>query len=296
LRKLIISFCLVIPQVIFSQTLKEVHLLPYIAYINFENAFQKEYTGVFGIYGYYGVGLKHSFEAGADFTQINFGTRDLEVSEEVIRFNEFKINQLDLTAVYNNFQLLNLQLRAGIHTIITDDSLTNNAIIVFGGVKRYRSNIYNAGIDIYGSFYNNYAPNLKAVQITATFGFNFGNYYQSGSFYAETRGHYINLSEEAGFGETQFPSIEQSLFYYYKKFTMEAFFWIGYQLFAVQNNGFVVYNLAERHLGAYGGTIKFGLSNKASIKIKISRARFKELGLDEIVKSTSVVLITGFSL
>jgi hypothetical protein len=247
------------------------------------------------MYGYYGVGLKHSFEAEASFTQINFGTRDFQIGEEVIRFNSFNINQLDITAVYNNFQLSNLQLRGGIHTIFTDDSLTNNALIIFGGIKRYRSSIYNAGIEFYGSFYNNYVPNLKVLQITATFGFNFGNYFQSGSFYAETKGHYIKLSEEVGFGETQFPSVQQSLFYYYKRLTLGAFFWAGYQLFAIQNDGFVVYNLAERHLGAYGGSFKYAISTKASIKLKISRARFKELGLDEIVKSTSVVLIAGLS-
>ena len=68
------------------------------------------------------------------------------------------------------------------------------------------------------------------------------------------------------------------------------------ELFGIQKDGFVVYNLAEKHLGAYGASIKQGLSSKSSLKLEVSRGRFKELGADEISTSLKFLVIAGFTL
>ncbi len=297
MKKILISVILVIlPQVIFSQTPSTTYVLPYFSFTNYSSTFQKEYALTSGLYGYYGYGLKHSFEGDVSYTAIHYANLTQVINNQIFSSPSFNINQADVTFIYTNYQLTNLNWRAGAHAIFSDDALTNNGFILFSGLKRYRSNYYNVAIDVYGSFYNDYSPNLKVLQVDGTFGFYFGNYFTTGSFYAETKGSYIELSENVGFGSKQFPSVKQSLFFYRKKFTLEAFLWTGFQVFAVTNNGFIVFNLAEKHLGALGGSIKYEFNNKASLKLKITHGRFKELGLDNISKSFTIALLGGYSL
>ncbi len=286
---------LVIQNSLTAQTKTVVHTLPYVSFANYNEAFFKENALVGGVYNYFGFGIKHSLEADAGYTRIRFGSRRLLIDGFEYRTEDFRINQFDLTLAYTNYQLTNLLWRVGTHLIFTDDELTDQSYVIFAGLKRYRPKEYNAGIDVFGSFYNNYQPNLKALQVSGTFGFYFGNFFTYGGFYAETKGHYIRLSDDVGFGETQYPSVRQSLSYFYKKLTVEGFWWAGFQAFAVQNDGFVVYNLAERHLGAVGGAIKFVLGKNASLKLKYARGRFKELGAEAVVKSHTVTVVGGIS-
>lgn len=286
---------LVIQNSLTAQSKTVVHTLPYVSLANYNGAFFKENAFVGGVYNYFGFGIKHSLEADASYTRIRFGSRLLLIDGFEFRTQDFRINQFDLTLAYTNYQLTNLLWRIGTHLIFTDDQLTDRSYVFFAGLKRYRSNEYNAGLDIFGSFYNNYEPNLRVLQVTGTFGFYFGNFFTYGGFYAETRGHYIRLSDDVGFCETQYPSVRQALSYYYKKITVEGFWWAGFQAFAVQNDGFVVYNLAERHLGAVGGAVKFILGKKASLKLKFAQGRFKELGADAVVKSNTVTVVGGIS-
>jgi len=296
-KKIIISAILfMLSQGIFAQAKSSKYALPYFSFTRYSNTFQKDFAVTGGLYGYYGYGLKHSFESDLSYTAIHFDNLSQMINGQHFNSPAFTINQADITFIYTNYQLTNLNWRAGAHAIFTDDALTNNGFIIFSGLKRYRSNYYSAAVDVYGSFYNAYSPNLNVLQVDGTFGFYFGNYFTTGSFFAETKGSYIELSDDIGFGKTQFPSVKQSLFYYRKNFTLEAFLWTGFRVFAVTNSGFVVFNLAEKHLGALGGSLKYALNNKASLKLKITHGRFKELGLDDISKSFTIALLGGYSL
>jgi hypothetical protein len=279
-----------------AQAQNRFDLLPYASYLKYDNTFRKDMSLIGGVYGYYGLGLKHSFEGDVAYTKIDFKEFIYNFEGQDYRLEPFTINQLDMTLLYTNYTLTNLSVRLGSHVIISDDSLTNGSLIFFGGLKRYRPYQYNAAIDFYASLYERYAPRLEVYQVSGTFGFYFGNYFTSGNFYAETKGHYIELSDDIGFGGKKFASVEQSLSYYYKNLTLSGFIWAGYQVFGIQKDGFVVYNLAEKHLGAYGASIKQGLSSKSSLKLEVSRGRFKELGADKISTSLKFLVIAGFTL
>ncbi len=150
-------------------------------------------------------------------------------------------------------------------------------------------------IDFYESFYQDFSPTLKVFQATATFGFNFGNYFTTGKFYAETKGFYVRLSDDVGFQDKQYPSVKQSLFYYHKKLTLEGFVWTGFQIYAVRNDGFVVFNLTEKYLGAFGGSVQYMLNRKTSLKFKIARGKFKESGRGVLANSVNAGLFLGYA-
>jgi len=297
MRKKIISLILsLIPIGLFSQSLTTAYVLPYFSLTNYTQTFQKDNAITGGLYAYYGLGLKHSLEGDISYSNIHYRNLTQDVMGRHFRTRSFNLRQADITAIYTNLQFSNLKWRIGVHTIFSNDSLTNNGIILFAGINRYRTKYYNAGIDVYASFYRDYTPELKVLQVTGTFGFNFGNYFTTGSFYMETKGIYIRLSDEIGFNGKQFPSVKQSLFYYRKRITLSVYFWTGFQVFAVRNDGFLVFNLAEKHLGAWGGSVRYDMSKKSSLTVKIAGGRFKELGLDGIAHSYNVALIAGYTL
>jgi hypothetical protein len=297
MKKIIFSLFIILPGInVFAQQQTRFDLLPYASYINYNNAVIKNSSIIGGIYGYYGIGLKHNIEADAAYNRIDFDEFVYEIEGREYRSEPFSINQADITLAYSNYTLKNLKWRIGSHAIFNDDSFNDKAFIVFGGLQRYRLYQYNAGIDVYASWYNNFVPELNVLQVSGTFGFYVGNYFTSGNFYAETKGHYIKLSEDIGFGNTQYASVEQSLSYFYKNLTLSGFFRVGYQVFGIQKDGFVVYNLAEKHLGAYGGYIKFGLSKKSSLKLEVAQGRFKEFGSDQVANYLKFLAVAGITL
>ncbi|HQV30848.1 MAG TPA: hypothetical protein PKV71_03185 [Calditrichia bacterium] len=272
-----------------------VDLLPYAMHIKYNDTAYKEYGMVGGLYGYFGQGLSHTWEGDIGFTRMNFGEFADTVGTRRIITTPINVDQWDATLVYSNYSILNTKLRVGTHAIVSDDTLTDKSLVLFGGVNHYRSGYYNAGVDLYHTWYDNYLPGLKVLQVTATFGFFFGNYITYGSFYAETRGHYIKHSQDVGFGETRFPSVEQSLFFYRNRLTLEAFLWSGYQAFGVMKDGFAVYNIAEKHLGGFGGSVRYNTSPKSSLKLSFSQGRFNEVGSGQISRSLSVMVLLGYT-
>jgi len=124
---------------------------------------------------------------------------------------------------------------------------------------RYDAMIYGGSIHYSDS---------SVFQISPKFGFYVGDYYSYGSFYLETRGYYIRLSDDVGFGKN-FLSAEQKISYSYKNFVLSLSGWLGEQSFAVKNNGFVVYNLSEKYKS------------------------FKEIGSTKTTKATSLFFIYG---
>lgn len=280
----------------FAQQQTRFDLLPYAAYIDYNNAIIKNYSIIGGLYGCYGIGLKHSIEGDLAYNRIDFGEFIYAFEGQEYRTAPFKINQADITLAYSNYMVKNLKWRIGGHAIFNDDTVNDRALIVFGGLQRYRSYQYNAAIDVYASRYNNFVPELTVLQATGTFGFYVGNYFTSGNFYLETKGHYIKLSEDIGFGDTQYASVEQNISFFYKNLTLSGFFWAGYQVFGIQKDGFVAYNLAEKHLGAYGGYIRFGSGKNSSLKLEVARGRFKEFAPEPAADYLKFLAVAGITL
>lgn len=279
-----------------AQTRIRIDLLPYGAFINYDNALSKEFSAVGGLYGYVGLGLQHSLEADLGFNRIDYGDATFIRGNGRQSRQSVTIDQVDATLVYSNYSRQNLRLRVGTHAIYSGDSQTNNGYLIFGGIQRYRKYQYTASLDVYASFYNDYLPALRVFQYTGKFGFYFGNYFTYGRFYSQTTAHHIQLSENIGIADKKFSSVEQSLSFYRGNLTLEGFFWTGYQVFGVQKDGFVVFNLSERHLGAIGGSVKYGLTPRTSTRLSISRGRFKEISADQVSKSYIFLLTFGMTI
>lgn len=282
-------FVIIIPTFLFGST--RLTLYPYGALLNYSNTQSKTNSVVSGLYGYFGIGRHHAFEGDLHFTKINHGASVSPFIDDM----SYEIDQRGLTLAYSNYSIRNVRLQLGTHIIKSDDALTHDTQVLFGGFQYYRPYLFNVAINGYQSFYDNYSPSFVARQLTTSFGFYFGNYFTYGQFYSETKANVIDLSEDIGFGEKRFYSIEQSLTFMRDKWSFEAFLWTGARAFAVQNDGFIVYNLAEKHLSAVGGAITRQISDPLSLTLSYTRGRFKETGFNQIAVMQAFSLMFNFT-
>ncbi len=254
----------------------------YTVPLNYGNSLIKDDGIVMGAYGFYGYGLNHSFEGGLDYTKINYRSgSDLE--------------QLDFTLLYSNYSIYSYIFRAGSHYIASDDSYSDKAISLFGGVSYYIPKQLDVGLDGYVSIYQNYEPNLSDYQYVPKIGFSFKKS-RNFSVYFQTKGHFIHLSEEVGLHDSNFFSIEENVTITFKKWVLGGFVWFGEQVFAVRDNGFSVYNLPEKHTGGYGIYQKYLFFKKCSATFGFYREYFTDFGIPENnVEATKFVLSFGYT-
>ncbi|WP_029520932.1 hypothetical protein [Persephonella sp. IF05-L8] len=269
-------------------------------YLNYSNSEAKDYGYYMGLFGYMGINNQHTLEGSVSYTNIKY-------------LDGGTLNQFDYTGLYRNYSLPNTQIKAGLHYISSDDKATDGGIIFLVGGELYEQYKRNIGVDFSYSYYGNYEINktytymrgkfssttvtktisgLSVFQVSPKLGFYIGDYYNYGSFYLETRGYYIGLSDDVGFGKN-FLSIEQNISYYYKEFTLSLSGWIGEQTFAVKNDGFVVYNLSEKYKSGYAFSIGYNMNKKTRISAGISQDRFKEINSTKTSELTSLFFTLG---
>jgi len=271
-------------------------------YFDYSSSVVKDdgYTG--GIYGYLGMGLEHSLEGEIDYTKINY-------------IGSGSLSQWDFTLLYTYYGLTGSKVRMGGHYISSDDKATDKGIIIYGGYEETVDKRYDWGIDGAYSFYDNY--NIEKTYVrTITRGIRSWRYYTNvsvnglhvfqlspklgisipstsiGDIYLETRGYYIRLSDNVGYGKNFF-SIEENITIKYSEFQFDLYGWVGEQEFAVKKYGFVVYNLSEKYRYGLGGSIRYNTSENSFITAGIKKESFKEIDNPNDVSQSTLYFFAG---
>ncbi len=221
------------------------------------------------------------------------------------------LGQNDFSLVYSNFGKENYIFKGGVHYIDSDDYLTDEGLIFFGGVKYYKIYDFDVGIEGYYSTYRNFSPTLNVWQLTPSVG-KYLHTQRLGDFYLNLQYFYITFKESRiietvnnnKYGVTRHTiksvadydnnnhSVQFSLTNYYGKFTTTGYVWGGKQAYAVRDGGFTVYNLAEVHKGGGGFIINYQLKNSFGISFNVAYEKFTDTETSEDTN----VLATGISL
>ncbi len=258
-----------------------VNLQAYGVPIHYSDSATKSDGFLAGVYAYIGQGM-HSFEVEADHTRINYkGAPDLE--------------QWDYTGVYSYYRS-RWKYRAGIHYIDSTDDWSNRGITLFAGARYFAYNNWDMGIDGYFTRYSNQTPHLSVSQVTPNIGWYLMKWKVSG-IYLQLFGNYIHLNKdtELGLTDRNYYSGEGDLTYYYNRFSIKGYGWTGKQVFAVRNDGFVVYNLAEKHDGGFGGSISYDFANGLKVSLRSAVERYKEIGATRHSTMVTYMILLGRS-
>lgn len=239
------------------------------------------YTG--GFYGTFGAHWKHFLEAGVARTRIEHRSG-------------YALQQHDLTIAYSHFWARGSG-RVGAHLVLNNDPTgTDGGVVWFGGASAYRVGVWSAGAEAALSTYPDYGGGLTVVQVAPSAGFTAGLSPPQTYFSGVIRGYYIGLSDDVGLDGRSFLSAEASLSLTSGRFSVSGFGWGGEQAFAVRQGGFLLFNVAERHTGGYGGGVRWVLSPNSAASAGLYLERFKDMGMASRAWARTIVVSVGFTL
>ncbi len=224
----------------------------------------------------------HALELGLTQTRINYDTLP-------------DLDQTDFTLAYTNTgQILkNHAIRLGFHYISSDDDLTDQGKIYFAKVTYFRPAEWNAGLEIDYSDYSDSNVDLDVFQIRPHYGFFFSAFGRR--LYSETRFYYIHKDKDVGVSMDNYYSLEQVFTYTVGNMDYKLAGWVGQQIFAVKNEGFVVYNLADRYLGGLEAEVGYRLENNLRLALNLNQQWLEHVGYGDKASQTIVTVSLGGS-
>jgi len=262
-----------------------VTVMPYLGYIDYSGATQKQSAVVGGIYtSIYSAPSK--WELAAEHTRIRY---DQGLP---------KLNQTDLTALYTRYRGYHWAYKIGAHYIDSTDKATDNAFTAILGINNYTYLQHNMGLDLYYTHYHNHDDatpwsSMNVWQARPYAGFNFGNYTgKYGSFYLEAEYDAIVIPDASAKGyKSSYHSAGLSLSHYQGKWSQTLKGWVGQKIYSVNNGGFTVYNLGELYKGGLGASLSYSATPRTTFKLQYEYNRFENRGA-KAHSNTLVALIS----
>lgn len=261
-------------------------VLGYYMPINYKNSTYRQSSIVYGAYAKFSISEKKRLECAID--QSLFKTEDEF-------YGDFSTTQYDLTGLFTNYFSNYWNSHVGIHYISSSDEISTGTNVILTGINYMNPLQWNSGVTIYYSTYPSQPDGqLTVSQVTQNLGFYIGDRIKS-SFYIESRIHYIQLSREISFKKKEFYSLEQLYTYYRNRWSASLSIWTGEQLFAVHNNGFILYNVAEKYTGATSVTFTHDVGEKTSITLGTVYMVFREAETNTKATMNALKLSIGHS-
>jgi hypothetical protein len=154
---------------------------------------------------------------------------------------------------------------------------------------------WSAGVGLYYSTYSN-TVNFDVLQVTPHATFRLFSDYRRGALYTDITGYGIFVSDEEkiGLSDDSYYSIDVDLRYYYGELDFKLGGWLGKQVFAVKNSGFVVYNLKEKYKGGVYGEVGYTFKNGLRVSLNIDYARYKEVDTNDSANQTVATFSIGY--
>lgn len=205
------------------------------------------------------------------------------------------LDQTDGTLAYTNAGELfpNNSLRAGIHYIDSDDELTDQGFTLFGKILYFQEYAWNIGLEIDYSSYKHSSTDLYVFQAVPSIGFYLSQDPSQGTLYTESKLYYIHKDKDIAVSQHNFFSFEQSLTYSYSSFDAQLSAWVGRQMFAVKNDGFVVYNLQDRYDGGINFDAGYTIENRVRIGLTLGYDLIKHTEIDDKARQHIVSISMG---
>jgi hypothetical protein len=200
--------------------------------------------------------------------------------------------QYDITLAGTRYWGNNHVVRVGSHIIASStDKETDKGFSLFADYTYFEIYDYSLGSTLTYSLYSA-QDNINVTQFSPHIGKYFSHYLIPGLFNVQVTGNLINVDKTHN---TNFLSMEGKLMWNYRQFELGGGGWFGTQRYAVTNNGFNVYNLADKHIGGFSIEAAYNLTPNAKLKFHFKQEKMVELLSREIdINSYSLSLNYSF--
>jgi len=179
------------------------------------------------------------------------------------------LDQTDFTLALTRNRQSSHAYRFGLHAISSDDNDTDEAFTLFAGFSRYHPYDDSYGGSVYYSHYPNI--DLQVWQAVPKVGKYLGDPITTGTFLIQGKLNLIAI--EAG---NSYFSAEGEVSWYYRDVSLSLGAWGGTQLYAVRDDGFVVYNSADKHTGGVTFQAGYALTDNTRLNISIDQEQVRE--------------------
>ncbi|MDA1013880.1 MAG: hypothetical protein O3A00_05425 [Planctomycetota bacterium] len=235
-------------------------VMPYYSDLGYD-ASLKDHGHMWGLYSFLSH-EKHEFEIAAEYLDISFKDGSA-------------VTQTDLVGAWSYYLGDACKTRLGAHVIDSSDDLSDNGWVLFAGMSQYETGRWEAGLQMYVSHYEDYAPVVTLYQFTPKVALTFAEFNDT-TFGGEAYAYYIYSDEEIGLGQQSFWSAEGRLYLTRDPVTVMLYGWAGQQTFAVRNDGFILYNLNELHEGGYGAEMRLKLDHMTEFRVRMGVEHFED--------------------
>ena len=255
-------------------------MMPYYSDLGYD-ASLKDHGHVWGLYTFLAHD-KHEFEIAAEYLDISF--RDGSA-----------VTQTDLIGAWSYYLSDSVKTRLGVHGIDSSDDLSDNGWVLFAGMSQFEAGRWEAGMHMYVSHYEDYAPVVTLYQFTPKVSATFAEFNET-RFGGEAYAYYIYSDKEIGLGQQSFWSAEGRLFLTRDPVTLMLFGWAGQQTFAVRNDGFILFNLNELHEGGYGAELRMKLDHMTEFRVRMGVEHFEDFStrVSAIQRTLNVYFLLTF--
>ncbi len=264
----------------FSATLSNGYLSLYGTFVDYEGS-DKDFGYATAVYGSFGNG-REGLEAAVSYFYLDY------------RSNQASLKQRDFTLVYTKLFGLSpgLSLRLGGHYILTDDELTHEGKVLFGGLTYLVPYRWNVGLQ---ASYSDYRHDVSVIQLSPHFG-RFLGVLSGSSSYLEARAYLIGLrgADELGLSRDLYGSLEISLTNTFGALSVKVSAWLGKEVFAVKSGGFVVYNLLNEYRGGVSAEVSYFYEGHL-FGISFVKSVYEETDSFELATQTGVTVFFGLS-
>ncbi len=252
------------------------YVMPYYEQIRYGDSAFKDHAQVAGCYLAVGDGMTQLVEVDAE-------------RMELTRIRLPLYHQWDTTVAYTRYPSAAWRVRLGGHYIDADDPATDTGRTAFLGAT-YTRGAGEVGCDAYLSDYPRARPALTILQTSPHVGVTLTR--GRAIWHAVLTAHAIRTEEMPGFRAGTRLSGEGALTLDAAGWTLHGSAWAGRQLFAVRNDGFTVYNVAEEHLAGAVASVSRTVRG-ATVTLQLQHERWHDALRDDVAYSTSLLGLVG---
>jgi hypothetical protein len=267
------------------------YVAPYFTYINYDNSDIKKDGWSTTLYG------SLSFMRGIHVLEWAYGYNHLNYKN-----NYGSWNQNDYVLKYTNYQFFPWYGSIGVHYIAspnTDISERATVLILDGGyIQKYN---WNVGAEY---SYGDYKYGLATQQLRLHGGkYLYTGPYRGFYFEGSLYWNYVNKKYvpqaywyiQNELNKKNYYSLGYSVTYFTPKYSIKVKSWLGERVFAVDNGGFVVYNLKERYYSSSSITGTYYFNTRLNASLELGLSSYREVTTDRGVKVYTITASVGYS-
>ena len=232
-------------------------ILPYYTFTHYNDPHKTSSNTI----GYYGAlyNFPYLLELSASYNDILYKSSKLHYE------------QTEITILSSYFLKNKLKLKGGLHFVASDFRAANEGLVATIAGLDYHSKKKELGISLYHSHYRHYKPkSLSVFQINPHFSYNFAYFELSANY------NYIHVCNNKFYSDiyANYHSFGLNLSKKWGSWSASLGGWIGKRAFALEDNGFTLYNLSQLYTSGLDAKLIYHTRHKADIAIKYSHKKY----------------------